>query len=94
MIEQAIQGVFVLLSNENLQFQSDASDINNFTVEPACDYGEVGITSIYSPGNKVTEWSFVFILDDNEMFAERDNLPETVSNDCELIARVGSCNVL
>lgn len=58
------------------------TDINNFSVEEANDYGEVGITSIYVSStwnNQVTGWSFVFILEDNETFVERENLPENVS---------------
>jgi hypothetical protein len=73
---------------ENPQFKPQTSDIYNFSVEPASDYGEVGITSINTLlGNKVSDWSFVFILEENETFAERDNLPENVS-DWELIGHV------
>jgi hypothetical protein len=71
----------------NAQFQPVTSDIGNFSVEAAVDYGEVGITSINASGNTVTDWSFVFILEGNETFAERENLPEEVSN-TELIGRL------
>ena len=84
---QALSGVFVLLSMENEQFQPVTTDINNFSVEEASDYGEVGITLINASGNRVTDWSIVFILEENESFVERDNLPEEVSN-CEIIGRV------
>ena len=68
---------------ENEQFQPVTTDINNFSVEEANAYGEVGITSIYVSStwnNQVTGWSFVFILEDNETFVERENLPENVTN--------------
>ena len=81
---QALSGVFVLLSMENEQFQPVTTDTNNFSVEEASDYGEVGITLINASGNRVTDWSIVFILEENESFVERDNLPEEVSN-CEII---------
>ena len=70
------------MSMEDQQFQPVTTDINNFSIEEANDYGEVGITSInVSPNwnNQVTGWSFVFILEDNETFVERENLPENVS---------------
>jgi hypothetical protein len=73
---------------ENPQFKPQTIDIKNFSVDIACDYGEVGITSINtSLDNKVTDWSFVFILEENATFVERNNLPENVSN-WELIGRV------
>lgn len=78
-----MSGVVVLLSMENGQFQPVTTDIGNIFVEEANDYGEVGITSVNVSStwnNQVTGWSFVFILDDNETFVERENLPENVSN--------------
>jgi len=81
------------MSMENSQFQPETSDIINFFVEQACDYGEVGITLIHSLGNKVTNWSLVFILEENQLFVERENLPDNVSN-CELIGRVVRHHVL
>jgi hypothetical protein len=68
---QALSGVFVLLSMENEQFQPVTTDINNFSVEEASDYGEVGITLINASGNRVTDWSIVFILEENESFVDR-----------------------
>jgi hypothetical protein len=73
---------------ENEQFQPVTTDINNFSFLNANHYGYVGITSInvspnYNQGgrnNQVTGWSFVFILEDNETFVERENLPENVTH--------------
>ncbi len=68
---------------ENEQFQPVTTDINNFSVFNANHYGYVGITSINVSStwnNQVTGWSFVFILEDNETFVERENLPENVSH--------------
>jgi hypothetical protein len=72
---------------ENPQFQPLTSDIGNISVENANTYCDVGITSINALGNKVTDWSFVFILEQNFNFVFRENLPEEVSNS-ELIGRV------
>ena len=78
---------------ENKQFQPVTTDIGNISVEKANNYGDVGITSINALGNKVTDWSFVFILEEDFNFEFRENLGDGVSNS-ELIGRVVHRNML
>jgi hypothetical protein len=88
--QQAMAGVFVLFPMLNLEFQpvvpSMTEHMDSWTAA-AKDVDEVGITMVKASGNKITDWSLVFILEDDEAFQMHENLPQTVT-DNEVFGRV------
>jgi hypothetical protein len=88
--QQAMAGVFVLFPMLDPEFRpvvpSMTEHMDSWTAA-AKDVDEVGITMVKASGNKITDWSLVFILEDDEAFQMHENLPQTVT-DNEVFGRV------
>lgn len=85
-----MSGVFVLFPMINPEFVPAVPSMTeqmDSWMQPANDMDEVGITLIKSLGDKITHWSFVFILEDKEDFQSHENLPKAVT-DNELFGHV------
>ncbi|EFX82237.1 hypothetical protein DAPPUDRAFT_302642 [Daphnia pulex] len=89
-VDKAMAGVFVLFPMLHPEFQpvvpSMTEHMDSWTAA-AKDVDEVGITMVKASGNKITDWSLVFILEDDEDFQMHENLPQTVT-DNEVFGRV------
>ena len=83
-------GVFILFAMKNPQFvpavPSVTEQMDSWT-SAAKEIDEVGITMIKSLGVKITDWSFVFILEEKEDFQSHENLPKSLTEN-ELFGHV------